>query len=124
MRPSRYLTVLAVLGALGLLLTAPSSADISVDVSPAKYELQTQPGKQETFPITVRNTSGAPVHIVASLSDYVLGPSGSYAFAPPGKSPFSLAKAVSINPREFDLEAGSFTQVRFSVEVPANASGE
>jgi P pilus assembly chaperone PapD len=124
MRPSRILTVLAVAGALGLGLTVPSSADISVDVSPAKYELQTQPGKQETFPITVRNTSGAAVHIVASLSDYVVGPSGSYAFAPPGKTPYSLAKDVSINPREFDLEPGAFTQVRFSVDVPASASGE
>jgi P pilus assembly chaperone PapD len=124
MRPSRILTVLAVAGALGLALTVPSSADISVDVSPAKYELQTQPGKQETFPITVRNTSGAAVHIVASLSDYVVGPSGNYAFAPPGKTPYSLAKDVSINPREFDLEPGAFTQVRFSVDVPASASGE
>ena len=124
MRPSRILTVLAVTGALGLALTVPSSADISVDVSPAKYELQTQPGKQETFPITVRNTSGAPVHIVASLSDYVVGPSGSYAFAPPGKTAYSLAKDVTINPREFDLEPGAFTQVRFSVDVPASASGE
>jgi hypothetical protein len=120
----RYLTVLAVTGALALTLTVPSSADISVDVSPAKYELPTQPGKQETFPITVRNTSGAAVHIVASLSDYTVGPTGNYAFTAPGKSPFSLSKEISINPREFDLEPGSFTQVRFSVDVPQSASGE
>jgi hypothetical protein len=124
MRPLRPLTVLAVLGALGLSMTAPSSADISVDVSPAKYELTTQPGKQETFPITVRNTSGAAVHIVASLSDYVVGPTGNYVFAAAGKSPFSLSKEISINPREFDLDAGSFVQVRFSVDVPQTANGE
>src|SRR6202011_3917028 len=51
MRLSRFLTVLAVSTGFGLVLTVPSSADISVDVSPAKYELSTQPGKQETFPI-------------------------------------------------------------------------
>ena len=124
MRKSRFLTVLAAFGGFGLALTTPSSADISVDVSPAKYELQTQPGKQETFPITVRNTSGAAVHIVASLSDYVVGPTGNYAFAPPGKSATSLSKAITINPREFDIEPGSFTQVRFSVDVPAGATGE
>lgn len=123
-RKSRLLQTLGTIGVLGLALTAPSSADISVDVAPAKYELQTQPGKQETFPITVRNTSGAPVHIVASLSDYAVGPTGNYAFAAPGKSPYSLSKEISINPREFDLEPGSFTQVRFSVDVPANAAGE
>jgi hypothetical protein len=124
MRLSRVLTILAAGAAFGLALTVPSSADISVDVSPAKYELSTQPGKQETFPITVRNTSGAAVHIVASLSDYSLGPSGNYVFTPPGKSLFSLSKEISINPREFDLEPGSFVQVRFSVDVPATASGE
>ena len=124
MRISRLVLNLAAVAALGLALTAPSSADIAVDVAPAKYELQTQPGKSETFPITVRNTSGAPVHIVASLSDYTVGPTGNYLFAPPGKSPYSLAKTITINPREFDLEPGSFTQVRFSVDVPAGASGE
>jgi hypothetical protein len=124
MRLSRCVRVLGPIAVLGLAFTAPSSADISVDVSPAKYELQTQPGKQETFPITVRNTSNAAVHIVASLSDYAVGPTGNYAFAPPGKSPFSLSKTITINPREFDLEPGSFTQVRFSVDVPASAAGE
>ena len=124
MRLSRFLTILAVCAAFGLALTIPSSADISVDVSPAKYELSTQPGKQETFPITVRNTSGAAVHIVASLSDYTVGPTGNYLFAAPGKSPFSLSKGISVNPREFDLEANSFVQVRFSVDVPPAASGE
>jgi hypothetical protein len=125
MRPlSRLVRSLGSIAVFGLAVTAPSSADISVDVSPAKYELQTQPGKQETFPITVRNTSNAPVHIVASLSDYAVGPTGNYAFSPPGKSPFSLSKGITINPREFDLEPGSFSQVRFSVDVPANAAGE
>jgi hypothetical protein len=124
MRLPRLVRVLGPIAVLGLAFTAPSSADISVDVSPAKYELQTQPGKQETFPITVRNTSNAAVHIVASLSDYAVGPTGNYAFAPPGKSPFSLSKTITINPREFDLEPGSFTQVRFSVDVPATAAGE
>jgi len=124
MRLSRFLTILAGCATFGLALTLPSSADISVDVSPAKYELSTQPGKQETFPITVRNTSGAAVHIVASLSDYSVGPSGNYALAAPGKSPFSLSNEISINPREFDLEPGSFAQVRFSVDVPAAARGE
>jgi len=124
MRASRLITILGVTAAFGLALTVPSAADISVDVSPAKYELSTQPGKQETFPITVRNTSGAAVHIVASLSDYTVGPTGTYIFAAPGKSPFSLSKDININPREFDLEPNSFVQVRFSVDVPSTANGE
>ena len=121
---SRYLAFLAALAGLGLALATPSSADIAVDVSPAKYELQTQPGKTETFPITVRNTSGASVHIQASLADYNVGPTGNYVFEAPGKSPYSLSKNISINPREFDVDPNSFVQVRFSVSVPQNASGE
>ena len=121
---SRPFKILGMIATFGLALAAPSAADISVDVSPAKYELTTQPGKQETFPITIRNTSSAAVHIVASLSDYLVGPTGNYAFAPPGKSPYSLSKDITINPREFDLEPGSFTQVRFSVDVPSTATGE
>jgi hypothetical protein len=124
MRPRGLLRILGTIVIYGIAITAPSAADISVDVSPAKYELTTQPGKQETFPITVRNTSTAAVHIVATLSDYIVGPTGNYAFAAPGKSPYSLSKTIAINPREFDLEPGSFTQVRFSVDVPSTASGE
>src|ERR1700761_5886846 len=122
--PSRTLSILGATIVLGLMTAAPSTADLSVDVSPAKYELQTQPGKQETFPITVRNTSPATVHIVASLVDFAVGRDGQYQFSPPGKSPYSLSKDITINPREFDIDPGSFTQVRFSVDVPANANGE
>jgi P pilus assembly chaperone PapD len=124
MRISRPFTLLVAVALFGLAMSLPSSADLSVDVSPAKYELQTEPGKQETFPISVRNTSSAPVHIVAALTDYVLGPSGNYEFTGIGKTPYSLAKNITINPREFDIDPNSFTQVRFSVDVPANASGE
>jgi P pilus assembly chaperone PapD len=120
----RGLRVIGAIVGLSAALAAPSSADIAVDVSPVKYELQSQPGKQETFPITVRNTSAAPVHIVASLADYSVGPTGNYAFTAPGKSPFSLSREITINPREFDLEPNSFTQVRFSVDVPSGANGE
>jgi hypothetical protein len=119
----RLLSVLGAAVVLGLAVTAPSAADLSVDVSPAKYELQTEPGKQETFPITVRNTSGSQIHIVASLADYTVGPSGQYAFAPPGKSPYSLSKDITINPREFDLDPGAFTQVRFSTRPTRHGGG-
>ena len=90
MRPRGLLRILGTIVIYGIAITAPSAADISVDVSPAKYELTTQPGKQETFPITVRNTSTAAVHIVATLSDYIVGPTGNYAFAAPGKSPRNI----------------------------------
>jgi len=120
----RYITALGVALGLVLLVPASSPADISVDVSPAKYELQTAPGKSETFPIMVRNSSNTAVHITAALSDYTVGTNGTYAFLAPGSGKFSLAKAIQINPREFDIEPNAFQQVRFSIDVPAGASGE
>lgn len=121
---SKYVVLGVALSTLVLLAPASAPADISVDVSPAKYELQTAPGKTETFPILVRNTSTAAVHILAYLSDFEVGPNGNYVFSKPGKNPFSVAKAITINPREFDLDPNTSQQVRFSVDVPMNASGE
>jgi hypothetical protein len=120
----RKIVILGAIVSLALSIPASAPADISVDVSPAKYELQTAPGKSETFPILVRNTSNVPVHILASLNDFLVGPSGNYEFLPPGRNPYSIGKAISINPREFDLDPNTSMQVRFSVDVPANASGE
>lgn len=121
---SKYVILGVVLSTLALATPASAPADISIDVSPAKYELQTAPGKTETFPILVRNTSTSAVHITAAPFDFEVGSSGNYVFSAPGKNPYSVAKLITINPREFDLEPNTSQQVRFSVDVPANAAGE
>ena len=102
----------------------PAPADLGLDVQPAKYELQASPGKAETIPITVRNTGGAAVHVLVTMSDFDVGTSGAMRFVEPGKGRYSLSKWSQVSPREFDLEPNAFTQVRFSVNVPQAASGE
>lgn len=101
-----------------------SSADLALDVSPAKYELQVPAGQSQTIPITIRNAGDAPVHVLASLSDFTVGRDGTYAFFDAGKTPFGMGKWVTVNPREFDLEPKAFMQVRFSVSIPSSATGE
>jgi len=103
---------------------APAPADLSLDVSPAKYELQVLPGKDETIPILVRNTGDAQVHIQVSLGDFLVGRDGNNQFLPPGKGPYSMSNWVDVNPRECDLDPQSVKQVRFTITVPNGATGE
>lgn len=113
-----------VTAALVAAVSGRSSADLALDVSPAKYELQVPAGGSQTIPITVRNAGDAPVHVLASLADFQVGRDGQYAFFEPGKTPYGMGKWVAVNPREFDLEPKAFVQVRFSVNVPQGSAGE
>ena len=121
----RRLTVFLGAVALGLLATTASApADLSLDVSPAKYEFQLGAGKSQTIPILVRNNGSASVHIQVSLSDFLVERDGNYKFLPLGKGPYSMSTWTDVNPREFDLDPNSFKQVRFTISVPAGMSGE
>lgn len=111
--------------AIALIATAlPAPADLGLDVVPAKYEMQAEPGKVQTIPITVRNTGENPVHVLVSMNDYELGTSGAIRFLEAGKGRYSIAKWTDVSPREFDLQPNTFTQVRLSVSVPQGANGE
>ncbi|MDQ6929226.1 MAG: DUF916 domain-containing protein [Candidatus Eremiobacteraeota bacterium] len=120
----RKQVILGLVAAMLVVTAYPTPADLGLDVAPAKYELQVAGGQSKTIPITVRNSSTAPVHIQATLSDFTVVSNGDYAFMRPGKNKYSLARWVTVNPREFDLPANGFQQVRFSINVPHGATGE
>ena len=124
MKYAKSLQSIGVVAAVFAATALPAPADLGLDVSPAKYEMQVVPGKSSTVPITIRNTGAAPVHIVVALNDYEIGTSGTVKFMPVGKSRYSLSKVASVNPREFDLAPNSFQQVRFTADIPSGASGE
>jgi hypothetical protein len=107
-----------------LAASAPAPADIGLNVIPTKNEIATQAGKTETVPVTVRNDGQDVVHVQASLSDFTIAPNGQHVFMAPGKSAFSLAPYMSVNPREFDIQPGQFQQVRVSFTVPEHKAGE
>jgi len=111
---------------LGFVAVVPgiAPADIGLNVIPTKSEIATQPGKTETFPVTVRNDSGDVIHVQASLSDFTIAPNGQHVFMQAGKSPYSLAPYLSMNPREFDIPAGQLQQVRVSFTLPEHKIGE
>lgn len=109
---------------LALLFPQSSRADLGLDVSPAKYEVQLPAGQTDTVPITVRNTGVNVVHVQVSIVDFSVGANGQYVFFRPGTNKFSAATWMSVNPREFDLPPNTLSQVRLSLSVPAQASGE
>ncbi|HVA37592.1 MAG TPA: hypothetical protein VNJ51_08265 [Candidatus Dormibacteraeota bacterium] len=123
MTVAKWSAALAVI-ALALLTPRSAPADLGLDVSPAKYEMEVPAGQTQTFPITVRNTGGDTVHIQVSLVDFTVGANGQYVFLPPGKNKYSMAPWMSLNPREFDIAPNTLQQVRVSVAVPAGTTGE
>ena len=118
-------TLVAIATALLVIAGAyPAPADLSLDVAPAKIELQVTGGTSQTLPITVRNSGASPMHIQATLSDFAVGTNGDYKFERPGANRFSAASWATINPREFDVAPNSFQLVRVSIAVPQHISGE
>jgi P pilus assembly chaperone PapD len=119
------LRVTIVVATLAVLLGAqPSRADLSLNVQPARYEMQVSAGGSQTIPVVVRNDGDAPTHVIASMNDFSINGSGQYAFLPPGATRFSAGKWSTVNPREFDLAPGAFQQLRYTVDVPHGAAGE
>lgn len=117
--------VAACCGVFGI--TPGASQGLGLDVTPAKLELSVPPGTQGwNIPITIRNSSGAAVHIVSSMSDFSVTRSGDYAFERAGSRPYSLMRWATINPQQFDLGSGDTQQVRMTLTVPKSSalSGE
>ncbi len=120
----RSIRALAATALIVLGTTYPAPADLSLDVAPAKIEMQVAPGTTQTIPITVRNSSSSPLHIQASLVDFSVSPGGQYIFAKPGTDRYSLAGWATVNPREFDVPPNSFQLVRLTVNIPHGIVGE
>jgi P pilus assembly chaperone PapD len=105
--------------ASGAAQTASGLSGLGLNVSPAKLELAMPPGTM-SYPVSiyVQNSSVDATHIQASMVDFGVTPSGSYDFQRPGSTPYSLLRWAAINPREFDLPAGTTQQVRLSLSMP------
>lgn len=105
--------------------SAPT-ADLGIEVTPAKLEVSIPAGATYNLPMTVRNSSFNTVHVQTTLSDFAVGSTGAYQFERAGSRFNSLMRWATIRPREFDLPAGNTQQVQLTIAVPADAklSGE
>jgi hypothetical protein len=117
------------LAALGLAITLipnpGSTAGFGLEVTPGKLEISVPAGATYNVPLTVRNSSFDQVHVQTTLSDFAVGPDGSYKFLKVGDLEYSLLKWASVRPREFDLKGGDSQQVQLTIQMPSgNYSGE
>jgi hypothetical protein len=108
------------------LLTAaplPAPAQISVEVSPLRVELQAGPGSTTTQAVTLNNGSTEPVRVRARLSDWDLARDGAPQFEGAREGgPFSATAWVRVAPPEQVIDPGKEAIVRFTLAVPADVA--
>ena len=99
---------------------APASAQVSVEVSPLRVELQAGPGSTTTQPVTLTNYGKEPVRVRATLTDWDLTKDGTPQFegAVVG-GPYSATAWLRLAPPEQVIEPGASATVRFSAALPA-----
>ena len=98
---------------------APALAQISVEVSPLRFELQAAPGGSSTQAITLQNTGKEAVRIRATISDWHLSKDGAPQFqAPEEGRAYSASGWLRVAPPELVLQPGIQGTVRFTLAVP------
>jgi P pilus assembly chaperone PapD len=96
-----------------------AAAQVSVEVSPLRVELQAGPGSATTQPVTLTNYGKETVRVRARLTDWDLTRDGTPQFegAEIGGR-YSATSWVRLAPPEQTIEPGASAIVRFSVNLP------
>jgi P pilus assembly chaperone PapD len=113
--------VLTIVAALVGTLVAPAavSAQVSVEASPLRVELQAGPGSTTTQPVTLTNYGKEAVRVRATLTDWDLTRDGTPQFegAEIGGR-YSATSWFRLAPPEQVIEPGASATVRFSAALP------
>ena len=106
---------------LAVLTSSDARAQVSIEASPLRVELQAVPGASSTQAVTLTNVGKDPVRVRTSLSDWHLSFDGSPQFEEPSPDRrYAAASWVRFAPPEFLIQGGSQGIVRFTVTVPEN----
>ena len=101
----------------------PAMAQISVEVSPLRVELQAGPGSATTQAVTLNNSSTEPVRIRARVTDWDLSRDGAPQFESARENgPFSATSWIRVAPPEQVVDPGKEGTVRFTLAVPGDAA--
>lgn len=115
--------VARVLAALILLAARPAAAQVSVEVSPLRVELQASPGATTTQAVTISNAGKETLRVRGRVTDWDLSRDGSPQFegvASGGR--YSATGWIRIAPPEQLVDPGQQALVRFTLAVPADAT--
>jgi len=108
--------------ASALLWPTAAAAQVSVEASPLRIEIQAWPGATTTQAVTLTNVSRERVRVRAALSDWHLSRDGAPQFEEPvsGRA-YAAAAWVRFAPPELVIEGNGQGTVRFTVTVPRDA---
>jgi P pilus assembly chaperone PapD len=110
-------------GLLVLVSASPARAQLSVEVSPLRVELQTAPGGTTTQAVTLDNSGKETVRVRARVTDWDLSRDGTPQFEGVAEGgPFSATGWVRVAPPELLIDPGKSGIIRFSMTVPADVS--
>lgn len=99
-----------------------ATAQTGVGVSPPRVTLQASAPATLTQTVSVDHPGAmGPMQVTTSLSDVLIGPDGSTIYLEPGAQPRSLAAWIAVSPLEFELGPQEREEVRYTVDVPADA---
>lgn len=102
-----------------MLAPLPAAAQVSIEASPLRVEMQAWPGARATHAVTLTNISAQRVRVRASLSDWHLSKDGAPQFEEPAPGrELAAASWVRFAPPEFVIDGNSQGTVRFTVAVP------
>jgi hypothetical protein len=104
-----------------VLCAPPASAQVSVEVSPLRVEVDAAAGSTTTQAITVRNYGKKPIRMRATLVDWDLSRDGTPQFEGARQNgPFSATAWVRLAPPEQVIDPEKEAIVRFSLTAPAD----
>ena len=109
-------TIAALLLLVGVAQTA--AAQVSVEVSPLRVELQAGPGSTTTQPVTLTNYGKETGRVRARLTDWDLTRDGTPQFEGADAGRYSATSWVRLAPPEQTIEPGASAIVRFSASLP------
>lgn len=108
-----------VIAAALLMAAHAAAAQVSVEVSPLRVELQLAAGASRTQAITITNTGKEPVRVRGTIADWNLSRDGAPQFEAPAEGrAYSASGWIRIAPPEIVLQPGTSSAVRFSLAVP------
>src|SRR4051812_40549310 len=108
------------------LLAVPSFAQVGLGLIPMRVELPgLAPGKIQSGVLTVTNDAPGKVRVSADVLDFYIDetqtPQFGRAFAQ--EQDYSCRQWMTMNPMQFELEAGAQIAVRYSLRVPGQTEG-
>jgi hypothetical protein len=118
----RFLTSMAVAGALVLSAPAIAAALPEMAISPAVLELTVAPGQAMTTEIVVQNPGTVSYRVSVYAWD-MWHDGRERRYGPPGTFPQSLAQRLAASPGTFALAPGQKQGVQITIDVPADAKG-